>query len=112
MMQMLNDNIQHTLHFIDNLFSTKIIQSRCVEGVLAMVFALVNNWLVYKYQLKAILLGVVVLYPNVFLGIPLLINLSVMPTQSLGKVLNRSSLIAIFFFFSLFCTVGFNLLNL
>lgn len=109
---MLNDNIQHTLHFIDNLFTTRVIRSRYVEGFLAVSFALVNNWLVYKYQLRAILLGVVVLYPNVFLGIPLLINLSVLPTQSLGRVLNRSSLIAIFFFFSLFCTVSFNMLDL
>ena len=109
---MLNDNIQHTLHFIDNLFSTKIMQIRLVQVIMAVIFALVNNWLVYRYRLKAILLGVVVLYPNVFLGIPLLINLSVIPTQSLGSVLIRSSIIAIFFFFSLYCTVGINLLDL
>lgn len=32
LMQMLNDNIQHTLHFVDNLFSTKVMQMRIEIG--------------------------------------------------------------------------------
>lgn len=109
---MLNDNIQNTLHFIDNLFSSKIMKMRVVQVAMATIFALLNNFLAFKYQLPAILMGVVILYPNVFLGIPLLINLSVIPTQSLGTVLIRSSIIAVFFFFSLYCTVGLKLLDL
>ena len=104
LMQMLNDNIYYTIHFIDNLFTTKMINSKCIRFTLSIFFAIFNNTIIWLVGFKAIFLGIVLLYPNVCIGIPLLINLSVFPNQSLGRVLNWSSLIAIFFFFSLYST--------
>ena len=108
LMQMLNDNVQYTIHFLDNLLSTKMHDMKLLRIVLAIVFAVFNNLIIWAFQFKSILLGVVVLYPNVFLGIPLLINLHVLPNQSLGRILSWSSLIAIFFFFSLYCTINYS----
>lgn len=104
-MQMLNDNIYYTIHFIDNLFSTKMSDSKIIRFILAILIAIINNIMILLIGFNAIFAGIVILYPNVCIGIPLLINLQVLPSQSLGKVLSWSSLIAIFFFFSLYSTV-------
>lgn len=105
LMQMLNDNIQFTIYFIDNVLGTKFLESKYIRFSLAICFALFNNFLIGG-SYKSVLVGVHIIYPNVFIGIPLLVNLQVQPYQSLGRILSFSSLIATFFFFSLYCTLN------
>lgn len=107
LMQMLNDNIQLTIHFLDNLFSTKMLESKLITFLLALFFALFNNLIILGNQYLIVLIGVYLLYPNVFVGIPFLVNLYILPSQSLGRILSMSSLVAIFFFFSLYTTINF-----
>jgi len=108
LMQMLNDNIQHTIHYLDNLFSAKMSDSKCVSFCLSIFFTVFNNLIIYRYQYSSVFLGVIIFFPNVFIGIPLLINLQVLPNQSLGKILALSSLVAMFFFFSLYSIINFS----
>lgn len=112
MAQMLNDNVQSTIHLIDSLFRREVFKSlwkRLVYSLCtlpSLVFVVVTNLLIYRFSFDGILMLMAAIYPNVAISIPVLINLAMIPNQALEAVLGRSSLVAVFFFFSVFGAIN------
>lgn len=50
--------------------------------------------------------------PLTFVSIPLMINIRLIPAQPLWEILSRSSLIAIFVFISIYCTINTHVIDL
>lgn len=90
------------IYFVNNLFKAELFENKKLQLILALTFALINNLLILGYQFEVVIIGMKIMIPNVFVGIPLLINLQVIKTQSLSRVLFLSSIVASFFYFSLF----------